>query len=154
MTCSNDSTHSTQHSPYQFSEPNRPHGNPDLLHSLTQLCWCSWRIIHVTSMNRHLVPEVFYGVHIRIFGWQIHDFHVLILQWQYLGPGQCCSGRWLWLLSYTLNKCDIYIYIYIYIQAVIMHFDSYQASKREPMLSNYNIASLFDTFTRPIWSEF
>ena len=46
----------------------------------TQFCCRSWRIIHVTDMNRHLVPEVLYGVRIRTFGWPVHDFLVLIIQ--------------------------------------------------------------------------
>ena len=74
-----DSTHPTRHAPYQGPQPNRPQGNRSLLHSHTQLCCCSWRIIHVTNIDQHLAPKVFYEVHIRTFGWPIHDFHGLVL---------------------------------------------------------------------------
>ena len=31
-------------------------------------------------MSRHLVPKMFYVVHIKAFRWPIHDFHVLVIQ--------------------------------------------------------------------------
>ena len=37
-----------------------------------------WRIIHVMDLNRHLIPDVSYRVQIWTFGWQTHDFHLLL----------------------------------------------------------------------------
>ena len=42
-------------------------------------------------MNRLLVPDVLYGVHIRTFGWPIHDFNILVLQ--KIPSGLGCVGR-------------------------------------------------------------
>ena len=90
-THSEDSTHSTRCALYQGPKPNRPQGNPGLLPSQMQLYCHSWRIIHVKDMNCHLVPEVFYGVHIWTFVWLIHDFHILVLKG--IPNGSDCVGR-------------------------------------------------------------
>ena len=63
-----NSTHSMRYAPHQgpTDKPSRFQGKPGLEHSVQLRCR-GWRIIHVTDMNRHLVTEVFYGVHIRNF---------------------------------------------------------------------------------------
>ena len=79
-TLSEDSMCSMQHAPFQGPKCNRPQGNAGLQHCHTQLCCRSWRVIHVIDMNHRLVPDVFCGVHIRTFGWSVHDFHIVVLQ--------------------------------------------------------------------------
>ena len=43
------------------------------------------------DINHHLIPEMFYGVHIRIFGWPIHGFQILVLK--ETTSGSVCVGR-------------------------------------------------------------
>ena len=48
-------------------------------------------------MNRHLVLDVFCGVHIRTFGWPIHKLHVLVLQEIPSGLGWVCVYVRVWV---------------------------------------------------------
>ena len=75
------------HAPYQGPKSIRSWGNPGLLHSHTQLYCRIWRIIHVTDMNGHPAPGVFYGVYNWTLGWPIHDLHVMLLQEILCGSG-------------------------------------------------------------------
>ena len=92
--------HWTRHALYQGPKPNRPQGNPGLLHSSTKLCWRSWRIIHVMDMNHHLIPEVFYGVHILSFGMT----HPWVLQPGYTGKSLVARVVWGRALLWTRKK--------------------------------------------------
>ena len=49
----------------------------------------SWKFIHITDINHHLIQEVFYGVHIWSFVWPIHNFYISVFQeiWSCLGCG-------------------------------------------------------------------
>ena len=77
----------------------------------TQACCIStrssWRIIHITDVNHHLFPEVYYWFIFGLFRWPIHTSTPwfsrksltirdgLYGAEHYLGPGQDFRGRWL-----------------------------------------------------------
>ena len=37
-------------------------------------------------LNGHLVPDILSGVHVKVFTWPVHDFHVLIFGKTHSGP--------------------------------------------------------------------